>query len=351
MAHDQEKEAAARASLRFVRDGDVVGLGSGSTAAYAVRFLGEQVRAGLKIRGIPTSRQTRELAASLGIPLTSFDAVQTIDVTIDGADEVDPQLQLIKGGGGALLHEKVVASASRRLVIVADSSKQVPMLGNVPLPLEVIAFAEALVQKKIEALGASVKLRGSNGKPFVTDEGHHILDCSFGQIPDPTALARVLSDMPGVVEHGLFINMASVVLIAKGPKVIELTRPLRRTALGKPASWPYAKSLRWTVPPRPSKPAPRSSRVPGSGVVTAASSKSTLSRPFELSVTGSRLSNSKVVMEPAAVKGIVNCSHVKVLPGVLLVSEATVTPLILTPTVLVLPQIDPEIFPTQKDRS
>jgi len=224
MAHDQEKEAAARASLRFVRDGDIVGLGTGSTAAYAVRLLGERVRAGLKIRGIPTSSQTRELATSLGIPLTTFDEVQEINVTIDGADEVDPHLCLTKGGGGALLREKIVASASRQLVIIADSSKQVPMLGKFPLPIEVIAFAQALVKKKIEALGASVKLRQSNGSPFVTDEGHHILDCSFGQIPDPPALARRLSDMPGVVEHGLFINMASVVLIARGQEVTELRR-------------------------------------------------------------------------------------------------------------------------------
>jgi ribose 5-phosphate isomerase A len=224
MAHDQEKEAAARASLRFVRDGDIVGLGTGSTAAYAVRLLGERVRAGLKIRGIPTSSQTRELATSLGIPLTTFDEVQEINVTIDGADEVDPQLCLTKGGGGALLREKIVASASRQLVIIADSSKQVPMLGKFPLPIEVIAFAQPVVKKKIEALGASVKLRQSNGSPFVTDEGHHILDCSFGQIPDPPALARRLSDMPGVVEHGLFINMASVVLIARGHEVTELRR-------------------------------------------------------------------------------------------------------------------------------
>ncbi len=224
MAHDQEKEAAARASLRFVRDGDIVGLGSGSTAAYAVRLLGERVRAGLKIRGIPTSSQTRELATSLGIPLTTFDEVQEINVTIDGADEVDPHLCLTKGGGGALLREKIVASASRQLVIIADSSKQVPMLGKFPLPIEVIAFAQPVVKKKIEALGASVKLRQSNGSPFVTDEGHHILDCSFGQIPDPPALARRLSDMPGVVEHGLFIDMASVVLIARGQEVTELRR-------------------------------------------------------------------------------------------------------------------------------
>ena len=224
MAHNVEKEAAARASLRFVRDGAVVGLGSGSTATDVVRLLGERVRAGLKIRGIPTSRQTGELAATLGIPLTTFDEIQQIDVTIDGADEFDPQLSLIKGGGGALLHEKVVASASRQVVIVADSSKQVPVLGKFPVPIEVIAFAEPLVKKKIEVLGASVRLRESNGRPFVTDEGHHILDCSFGQIRDPTSLAFKLNDMPGIVEHGLFIGMATVVLIARGNDVTELKR-------------------------------------------------------------------------------------------------------------------------------
>jgi len=222
---DLEKEAAARASLRFVRDGNVVGLGTGSTAAYAVRFLGEQVRAGLKIRGIPTSVHTGELATSLGIPLATLDECQQIDVDIDGADEFDSQLNLIKGGGGALLREKVIASASRQVVIIADSSKQVAVLGKFPLPVEVIPFAQPLVAKRIGALGSSVKLRRDvKGNPFVTDEGHHILDCSFGQIPDPPALARILSDMPGVVEHGLFIDLATVVLCAKGQNVAELRR-------------------------------------------------------------------------------------------------------------------------------
>jgi ribose 5-phosphate isomerase A len=222
---DLEKEAAARASLRFVRDGNIVGLGTGSTAAYAVRFLGERVRAGLKIRGIPTSVHTKELAASLGIPLTTLDEFQQIDVTIDGADEFDPQLHLIKGGGGALLREKIIASASRQLVIIADSSKQVAVLGKFPLPVEVIPFAQPLVAKRIAALGATVKLRqDAKGNPFATDEGHHILDCSFGQIPDPPALARTLSDMPGIVEHGLFIDLATVVLMAKGGNVTEFRR-------------------------------------------------------------------------------------------------------------------------------
>jgi ribose 5-phosphate isomerase A len=225
MANDREKEAAGQASLRFVRDGDIVGLGTGATAAYAVRFLGEKVRAGLKIRGIPTSVQTRELAAGLGIPLTTLDEFQQVDITIDGADEVDPELRLIKGGGGALVREKIVASASRQLVIIADSTKQVPALGKFPLPVEVIPFAQVLVAKKIAALGASVKVRQrAEGNPFVTDEGHHILDCSFGRISDPAALARELQDMPGVVEHGLFIGMADAVLIGKASGVQELRR-------------------------------------------------------------------------------------------------------------------------------
>jgi ribose 5-phosphate isomerase A len=225
MANEEEKRAAARASLRFVHDGDIVGLGTGSTAAYAVRFLGERVHAGLKIRGIPTSSQTSELARAAQIPLTTLDEVQQIDVTIDGADEFDPQLNLIKGGGGALLHEKIVASASRLLVIIADSSKQVPFLGSFPLPVEVIPFAQALVMRKIEALGAKVKLRQlPDGNRFVTDEHNHILDCHFGQISDPAALARTLEATPGIVEHGLFIGMANVVLVAKGSEVQELRR-------------------------------------------------------------------------------------------------------------------------------
>jgi len=223
MAHDAEKEAAARASLKFVCDGNVVGLGTGSTAAYAVRFLGERVKSGLKIRGIPTSIHTRDLAASLGIPLTTLDEVQEIDVTIDGADEVDPQLRLIKGGGGALLREKIVASATRKFVIIADSSKRVPVLGKFPVPVEVIKFAQALVVKRIGKLGAQVKVReAASGGPFITDEGNHILDCSFGRISDPAAVALELQAMPGVVEHGLFIGMASVALIGTGGGVVEV---------------------------------------------------------------------------------------------------------------------------------
>lgn len=223
MANDQEKEAAARASLQFVKDGQVLGLGTGSTATHFIHLLGEQVKNGLRVRGIPTSVRSRELAQSLGIPLTTLDECQEIAVTVDGADEVDPDLRLIKGGGGALLREKIVASATKQMVVVADATKQVQKLGKFPLPVEVIKFAQALVAKRISALGAQVQLRtGADGKPFLTDENNHILDCRFGEIQDPVALARQLSDMPGVVEHGLFIGFASVVLVARGSEIVEL---------------------------------------------------------------------------------------------------------------------------------
>jgi ribose 5-phosphate isomerase A len=225
MANDAEKEAAARASLKYVRDGQIVGLGTGSTANFAIRMLGDRVREGMTIRGIPSSIASRDLATQVGIPLLTFDDAQQIDVTIDGADEFDPDLNLIKGGGGAMLREKIVAFASKQLVIVTDASKQVPVLGKFPLPVEVIEFAEPLIAKRISDLGAQVVQRkGKDGKSYVTDEGHHILDCYFGKIPDPPALARTLSDMPGIVEHGLFVGMTSVVVMAKSGSVEEFRR-------------------------------------------------------------------------------------------------------------------------------
>src|SRR3954465_14462744 len=208
---DQEKQAAARESLRFINDGDVVGLGTGSTVLYMLQALGEQVHQGLKILGIATSKHTEKIASDLGIPLTTLDQHQIIDIDIDGADEIDPQMCLIKGGGGAFLREKIVASAARKFVVVADSTKQVSVLGKAPLPVEVVPFAQALVSKEIKSLGATVNLRrDKQGEFFVTDESHHILDCFFGEITDPHNLALQLEEIPGVVGHGLYINMADV---------------------------------------------------------------------------------------------------------------------------------------------
>jgi len=223
MANEKEKQAAGRAAAKLVRDGDVVGLGTGSTAYFAVVALGERVKAGLKIVGIPTSVKTGDLARQLGIPLTTLDETPQIDITLDGADEVDPRLNLIKGGGGALLREKVIATATKNMVVVVDSSKVVSVLGNFPLPIEVISFARTVIENKIVSLGASPKLRTkTDGSPYLTDNGNQILDCSFGQIADPAALALILSDTPGIVEHGLFIGLAKVALVGRGDRVEEL---------------------------------------------------------------------------------------------------------------------------------
>ena len=223
MANEAEKEAAGRAAAKLVREGDVVGLGTGSTAYFAVVALGERVKAGLKIVGIPTSVQTAEQARTEGIALTTLDEHPEIDITIDGADEVDPNLNLIKGGGGALLREKVVATASKKMVVVADSAKVVAVLGKFPLPVEIVAFAQAVVERKIRVLGGSPKLRAKrDGSIYLTDNGNQILDCSFGQIADPAALALALSSIPGIVEHGLFIGLASVALVGRGGRVEEL---------------------------------------------------------------------------------------------------------------------------------
>jgi ribose 5-phosphate isomerase A len=229
MANEKEKEAVGRAAAGQVRDGDIVGLGTGSTAYFAVVALGERVKAGLKIIGIPTSVHTADLARAVGIPLTTLDEHPEIDITIDGADEVDPKLNLIKGGGGALTREKVVASASKKMIVVADSGKIVAALGKFPLPVEVIPFARTVVEKKIVSLGGSPKLRlKPDGSPYLTDNGNEILDCSFGKIADPPALARELSGTPGVVEHGLFIGLATLAIVGRGNSVEEIGPKLAR---------------------------------------------------------------------------------------------------------------------------
>jgi len=235
MANEAEKELAGRAASKLVRDGDIVGLGTGSTAYFAVLAIGERVKAGLKIIGIPTSDATAELARKLGIPLATLDEHQAIDITIDGADEADSHLNLIKGGGGALLREKIIATASKKMVVVADSTKVVKALGKFPLPVEIIPFARAVLERQITSLGASCRLRlKADGSPFVTDEGHHILDCSFGRIADPPKLARALSEMPGVVEHGLFIGIAKLALVGKVDAVVEVRSKMMREQKSKP---------------------------------------------------------------------------------------------------------------------
>jgi len=182
MANEEEKEAAGRAAAKLVRDGDIVGLGTGSTAYFTVVALGERVKAGLKIIGIPTSVHTADLARAVGIPLTTLDEHPEIDITIDGADEVDPKLNLIKGGGGALTREKVIATASKKMVVVADSGKIVRVLGKFPLPVEVIAFARTVVERKIVSLGGSPKLRLKlDGSPYLTDNGMRFSIAALGR--------------------------------------------------------------------------------------------------------------------------------------------------------------------------
>jgi ribose 5-phosphate isomerase A len=217
----QKRLAAARA-LDWVRPGMTLGLGTGSTARHFVDLLGEKVRGGLDIVGVPTSEATRAQAEALNIRLSTLDETPELDLTIDGADEISQgDLSLIKGGGGALLREKIVASSSARMLVIADESKWVPVLGRYPLPIEVIPFGYAATRRAVvKATGAAAdvhKLRqDKSGHPFVTDGGHWIIDAALGHIPDPKLLADRLSSIPGVVEHGLFIGMAAIAILA-GP--------------------------------------------------------------------------------------------------------------------------------------
>ena len=192
-----------------------VGLGTGSTAAHAIRLIGARVREGMVLRGVPTSEQSAALARTEGIPLVDLNEVERVHLAIDGADEVDGGKRCIKGGGGALLREKIVACAADRLVVIVDSGKTVEHLGAFPLPVEAIPFAREQVRRHIVALGASAELRADGAGPFITDEGNHILDCRFGKIDDACGLAAQLSVIPGIVEHGLFIGMADDVIVGR----------------------------------------------------------------------------------------------------------------------------------------
>jgi ribose 5-phosphate isomerase A len=233
MSADLAKFNAAQAALEFVKDGMIVGLGTGSTSAHFVRQLGERVRQGLRVKGVPTSEATRNLAEQVGVPLVEISQVDGLDIDVDGADEVDAGFRLIKGGGGALLREKIVAAASKSMIVIADEGKWVETLGAFPLPVEVTRFGFALTQQRVaEALrktgcgGDEVALRisGKANEPVITDGGNYILDAHAKTIADAEALARELQAIAGVVEHGLFIGLARTVILgkAKGAEIKQL---------------------------------------------------------------------------------------------------------------------------------
>ena len=230
MTPDQMKKAAAIEALKFVKPGMNIGLGTGSTANHFIEALSVKVKEGLDIKGVPTSRASKDLAEKHGIVLTNLDAQPGIDLTVDGTDEFDPELRLIKGGGGALLFEKIVASSSRLMVVIADESKKVEKLGKFPLPVEINRFGTTATAWKIERafahlkLDAKLVLRLQDGKPFVTDGGHFIIDCAIGEIPEPGKLHTLLKSIPGVVETGLFIGLCGVVLMGTPKGVKEFRR-------------------------------------------------------------------------------------------------------------------------------
>ena len=219
------KQLAGAKAVEFIEDGMAVGLGTGSTAFWMVERLGERVKEGLEVRGIPTSRRTEEQARRLGIPLVTFADVQELDLAIDGADEIGPRLALVKGGGGALLREKLVAASARRFIVVADATKKVEVLGQFPLPVEVVPFAWEVTARRVAAATGvePVLRRAEGGDTYVTDNGNYILDCRCGEIRDPAKLERDLNLIVGVVECGLFVGMADLAIVAadEGVEIIE----------------------------------------------------------------------------------------------------------------------------------
>jgi ribose 5-phosphate isomerase A len=223
---ENRPDSLVEAALGMVSPGAVVGLGSGRAATRFIRALGARVAAGLQIRGIPTSRPSADLANELGIPLTTFDEVESIDIAIDGADEVDPQLNLIKGLGGALVREKIVAAAAQRFVILVGPEKLVGRLGeHGVLPVEVVPFAFAVCRRKLESLGYPAVPRSKAGHLFTTDNSNHILDCLIKALPDPVAAEQTIRSVPGVVGTGLFLAMADTVIIDRGPEAEVRHRP------------------------------------------------------------------------------------------------------------------------------
>ncbi len=217
---DQEKQIAAAAAAEMVEDGMKIGLGTGSTINYFLESLGARVKKGLKVQGIPTSERTSVVCREQGIELLDFASVEKLDLAFDGADEVDTDFNMIKGGGGALMREKIVASAADRVVILVDSSKQVENLGSFPLPVEIIKFGFQQVERKFKAVGIDYTMRMTDyGQPYVTDNGNYILDCTMGEIIAPYAMAEKLKLITGVVDSGLFINLCDVLVIGRGKNV------------------------------------------------------------------------------------------------------------------------------------
>ncbi|HEV3209864.1 MAG TPA: ribose-5-phosphate isomerase RpiA [Chthoniobacterales bacterium] len=225
---EAKRAAAAKAIESFLQDGMTIGLGSGTTSRFFVRILGERVKGGLRVVGVPSSKSTGELAQEVGIPLADLNDVEQLDLTIDGADEIDNKGRMIKGGGANLLWEKIVASASRKMVAIVDESKKVQRLGRFPLPIEVIPFAWRSTERHLQNLlkktgyaNVRIDVRGGTEKPLITDSGHYLLDCHLQTIADPESLALNLNQIPGVVEHGLFIGIATDAAVGKADGTAE----------------------------------------------------------------------------------------------------------------------------------
>jgi ribose 5-phosphate isomerase A len=219
-AKDLEKEKAAQEAVKHIKDHQIVGLGTGSTAYYAIIEVAKLVKAGLKIKGVPTSEATAELARSLGIELLEMNEVDLIDVTIDGADEFDSNLNLIKGGGGALFREKIVASLTKKEVIIADAGKQVSQLGKFKVPVEVVPLALNYVLQELEKLNGKGSVRMKDAEPFITDNHNYVVDTDFGLITDALALSNQLNQVEGILAHGLFVNLTAIVIMGNGDETV-----------------------------------------------------------------------------------------------------------------------------------
>ncbi|MCY9697324.1 ribose-5-phosphate isomerase RpiA [Paenibacillus alginolyticus] len=220
------KQLAAEKAVEFIEDGMVVGLGTGSTAYWAIHKIAQRIQEGLRIRAVASSRDSEELANKLGIPMVPFSEIEVIDLTIDGADEVDPHLNLIKGGGGALVREKILASNSKRFFVIVDESKRVEHLGQFPLPVEIVPFAANFTINKLKELGCNTRIRMSNDKEYITDNGNIIVDCNFEKIVEPKELNKQINLIPGVVDNGLFTRLVSSLIIGYNDgKVMVIDQP------------------------------------------------------------------------------------------------------------------------------